>query len=99
MDITFERQKLKLFVTIQRQNGMKGENNWHSSVTNKSYTQNNYLYILFRFILELEGSQNVRVLLYEDADRPLLRGKAVIEVREKTQKIYKFVNGMSLFAK
>lgn len=36
--------------------------------------------ILFRFILELEGSQNVRVLLYEDADRPILRGKAVIEV-------------------
>jgi hypothetical protein len=42
--------------------------------------------------LELEGSQNVRVLLYEDAERPLLRGKAVIEVRKKnTQKIYNFV--------
>jgi hypothetical protein len=36
--------------------------------------------------LELEGSQNVRVLLYEDAERPLLRGKAVIEVRKKTRK-------------
>lgn len=35
------------------------------------------------FLLELEGSQNLRVLLYQDGDRPILRAKIVIEVRFK----------------
>jgi active breakpoint cluster region-related protein len=33
------------------------------------------------FVLELEGSQNLRILLYQDGDRPILRAKHVIEVR------------------
>jgi hypothetical protein len=32
------------------------------------------------FVLELEGSQNVRVLLYQDSDRPILRAKYVVEL-------------------
>lgn len=32
------------------------------------------------FVLELEGSQNLRVLLYQDGDRPILRAKSVLEV-------------------
>ncbi|XP_070506398.1 active breakpoint cluster region-related protein isoform X2 [Chironomus tepperi] len=32
------------------------------------------------FVLELEGSQNVRVLLYQDGDRPILRAKYVLEL-------------------
>ncbi|XP_030079402.1 active breakpoint cluster region-related protein isoform X2 [Drosophila hydei] len=32
------------------------------------------------FMLELEGSQNVRVLLYEDKERPLLRAKYVLKL-------------------
>jgi active breakpoint cluster region-related protein len=33
------------------------------------------------FLLELEGSQNLRILLYQDGDRPKLRAKCVVEVR------------------
>lgn len=33
------------------------------------------------FVLELEGSQNVRILLYQDGERPILRAKYVLEVR------------------
>lgn len=32
------------------------------------------------FTLELEGSQNLRLLLYEDAARPVLRGKCTLKV-------------------
>lgn len=32
------------------------------------------------FVLELEGSQNLRILLYQDGDRPILRAKYVLEV-------------------
>ncbi|KRG07094.1 active breakpoint cluster region-related protein isoform X2 [Drosophila mojavensis] len=32
------------------------------------------------FMLELEGSQNVRVLLYEDKERPLLRAKYILKL-------------------
>lgn len=32
------------------------------------------------FTLDLEGSQNLRLLLYEDAARPVLRGKCTIKV-------------------
>lgn len=32
------------------------------------------------FVLELEGSRNIRILLYQDGDRPKLRAKYVIEV-------------------
>lgn len=32
------------------------------------------------FVLELEGSQNLRILLYQDNDRPILRAKHVLEV-------------------
>ncbi|KAL7031589.1 hypothetical protein ACKWTF_007067 [Chironomus riparius] len=32
------------------------------------------------FVLELEGSQNVRVLVYQDSDRPILRAKYVLEL-------------------
>lgn len=32
------------------------------------------------FLLELEGSQNLRVLLYQDGDRPILKAKTVVEV-------------------
>jgi len=33
------------------------------------------------FMLELEGSQNVRVLLYEAKERPLLRAKHILKVK------------------
>ncbi|XP_020803804.1 rho guanine nucleotide exchange factor 17 isoform X3 [Drosophila serrata] len=32
------------------------------------------------FMLELEGSQNVRILLYEDKERPLLRAKHILKL-------------------
>lgn len=32
------------------------------------------------FVLELEGSQNLRVLVYQDDDRPILRAKHVLEL-------------------
>lgn len=32
------------------------------------------------FMLELEGSQNVRILLYEAKERPLLRAKHILKV-------------------
>jgi active breakpoint cluster region-related protein len=32
------------------------------------------------FVLELEGSQNLRVLLYQDGDRPVLKAKCILEV-------------------
>lgn len=35
------------------------------------------------FVLELEGSKNLRVLLYQDGDRPILRAKTVLEVSFK----------------
>jgi len=31
-------------------------------------------------MLELEGSQNVRILLYEAKERPLLRAKHILKV-------------------
>lgn len=36
------------------------------------------------FMLELEGSQNVRVLLYEAKERPLLRAKYILKVCRDT---------------
>lgn len=38
------------------------------------------------FVLELEGSRNVRILLYQDGDRPKLRAKYVIEVKIRKTK-------------
>jgi hypothetical protein len=35
------------------------------------------------FVLELEGSQNLRILVYQDGDRPILRAKHVLEVSLK----------------
>lgn len=32
------------------------------------------------FTIDLEGSQNLRLLLYEDAARPVLRGKCTVKV-------------------
>lgn len=32
------------------------------------------------FTIDLEGSQNLRLLLYEDAARPVLRGKCTLKV-------------------
>ncbi|CRL04369.1 CLUMA_CG017461, isoform A [Clunio marinus] len=32
------------------------------------------------FVLELEGSQNLRILLYQDGDRPILRAKSTLEL-------------------
>lgn len=37
------------------------------------------------FVLELEGSQNLRILLYQDGDRPILRAKYVLEVSERAE--------------
>lgn len=38
------------------------------------------------FMLELEGSQNVRVLLYEDKERPLLRAKYILKVSRPSKR-------------
>lgn len=36
------------------------------------------------FMLELEGSQNVRILLYEAKERPLLKAKHILKVGVKS---------------
>lgn len=41
------------------------------------------------FVLELEGSQNVRILLYQDGDRPILRAKYVLEVSRSALLLHK----------
>lgn len=44
------------------------------------------------FVLELEGSQNLRVLLYQDGDRPILKAKCILEVSSMIDRLLLNVN-------